>query len=208
MIKRKTFKISLLGESSVGKTSIYQFHEDKTFVDAKEKTIGIVESFKYVKFPGDNEEYKFKIFDTAGQERYRSITNTTIQLADGFLMVFAVDNKKSFERINDWIKFIDEHVDLKEKVLYLVGNKIDIKEREVEKEEGEEFAKKMGIKYRETSAKTGEGTEEVFQEIYKDVYEKNKQNFEKNNNQTIKLDKKRHTKKEINKFLKCFKKYC
>ena len=186
MSKRKTFNISLLGESTVGKTSIYQFHEDKSFIDAKEKTLGVVESFKYVKFPGDEEEYKFKIFDIAGQERYRSITNTTIQLADGFLMVFAVDNRKSFEKVNDWIKFIDEHVDLKEKVLYLVGNKIDIKEREVEKEEGEEFAKKMGIKYRETSAKTGEGTEEVFQEIYKDVYERSKQNnLEKNNNQTI-----------------------
>ena len=94
-------------------------------------------------------EYKFKIFDTAGQERYKSISSTTIQIADGFLMVFAVDNKESYNRIVDWIDFIEEYVNLGGKVLFIIGNKIDVKpdKRLVKKEEAEIFAKNKNAKY-------------------------------------------------------------
>ena len=166
--------------------------------------IGIDISMKKVKFPDDEKEYKFKIFDTAGQERFKSISYSTIQLADGFLMVFAVNNRKSFQKINEWFTNISEHVDLKEKVIFIVGNKIDLV-RQVEKEEGEEFANKMGIKYKETSAKTGEGTEEVFQDIYNDIYERYKKQKHNNNDKRIKLDSKNHNKKN---FFRYFKKVC
>ena len=96
-------------------------------------------------------------------------------------MVFAVNNRKSFQKINEWFTNISEHVDLKEKVIFIVWNKIDLV-RQVQKEEGEEFANKMGIKYKETSAKTGEGTEEVFQDIYNDIYERYKKQKHNNNN--------------------------
>ena len=207
MSKDKTFNISLLGESKVGKTTLFYFHKDKKFQDVL-STIGIVEFFQKKQFPCDDKTYKFKIFDTAGQEKYQSISNTTIQIADGFLMVFAVDDRKSFEKINKWIEYIDDHVDLKEKVLYLVGNKIDLEERDVKREEGEAFAKKMGIKYKETSAVTGIGTDEVFQEIYQDIYEKFKQTKNNNNtnDQRIKLDKEKHIQKGKNKFLNFFAK--
>jgi small GTP-binding protein len=197
------FNISLLGESEVGKTSILKYYEDKIFENVI-STIGIDISMKKVKFPDDEKEYKFKIFDTAGQERFKSISYSTIQLADGFLMVFAVNNRKSFQKINEWFTNISEHVDLKEKVIFIVGNKIDLV-RQVQKEEGEEFANKMGIKYKETSAKTGEGTEEVFQDIYNDIYERYKKQKHNNNDKRIKLDSKNHKK---NNFFRYFKKVC
>ena len=197
------FNISLLGESEVGKTSILKYYEDKIFENVI-STIGIDISMKKVKFPDDEKEYKFKIFDTAGQERFKSISYSTIQLADGFLMVFAVNNRKSFQKINEWFTNISEHVDLKEKVIFIVGNKIDLV-RQVQKEEGEEFANKMGIKYKETSAKTGEGTEEVFQDIYNDIYERYKKQKHNNNDKRIKLDSKNHNK---NNFFRYFKKVC
>ena len=120
-------------------------------------------------------------------------------------MVFAVDNRESFKKINEWFTNISDHIDFKEKVIIIVGNKIDLEKRQVEKEEGEEFANKMGIKYKETSAKTGEGTEEVFQDIYNDIYESYKKQKHNNNDKRIKLDRKKHKKNKISNF---FKKVC
>ena len=145
-------------------------------------TTGIVSFMKQKQF--DNKEYKFKIFDTAGQERYKSLSNTTIQIADGFLMVFAVDNKNSFNKIVDWINFIEDNVNLEEKVLYLIGNKIDVKTevRQVTKEEAEEFANSKNAKYFETSALKNEGINEAFEEIFKDIYQMHKQINNRNSN--------------------------
>ena len=90
----------------------------------------------------------------------------------------------SLEHINHWIELIIEiGIDLKEKVVILVGNKIDTNKRAIKKEEIEEFAKKIWIKYRETSANTGEGIDEVILEMYNDIYEK----FY-DNNENIKLN--------------------
>ena len=182
MKKNTGFKISLLGESTVGKTSIVNAYSKNQFSYNTVQTTGIVSFMKKKQF--DNKEYKFKIFDTAGQERYKSLSNTTIQIADGFFMVFAVDNRDSFIKIIDWIKFIDDHTNLDEKVLYLIGNKIDVEleERMVKKEEAEEFAKSKNAKYFETSALKNEGIKEAFEEIFKDIYEMYKQGKTRNSN--------------------------
>ncbi len=207
MSKQSAFNISLLGESTVGKTCIFNVYEEKKDfkIESVVATIGVDTNIKKVKFPGDDKEYKFRIFDTAGQERYKSFSNTTLQIADGLLMVFAVDNRESFEKINEWFANISEHIDLKEKIIFIVGNKIDLEERQVKKEEGEELAKNLGFKYRETSAKTGEGTKEVFQEIFKDIYEGYKKQNHNNNEERFKFNRKKHSK---NKFSKFFKKIC
>ena len=96
-------------------------------------------------------EYKFKIFDTNGQERYNSITDTTIKIADGFLLVFSVDKKLSFQKIQHWIEVIENSVDLRKKAAILVGNKIDMPNREVTNEEAVTFAKERNMEYIETS---------------------------------------------------------
>ena len=176
------FKISILGESTVGKTSIVNTYSKNQFSYNTVLTTGIVSFMKKKQF--DNKEYNFKIFDTAGQERYRSLSNTTIQIADGFFMVFAVDNKNSFNKIVDWINFIEDNVNLEEKVLYLIGNKIDVKTevRQVTKEEAEDFANSKNSKYFETSALKNEGINEAFEEIFKDIYQMHKQINNKNSN--------------------------
>ena len=139
----------------------------------------------------DNLEYKFKIFDTPGQERFKSFSNSTIQIADGYFIVFSVDNKRSFIEAIDWIEYIDDHVNLEEKALYLVGNKIDI-ERQVTKEEVEVeiISKRKNIKYFETSEDSKTGINEAFEEMFKDVYEMNKINKKKERNFNFELDKK------------------
>ena len=182
MKKTTGFKISILGESTVGKTSIVNAYSKNQFSYNTVLTTGIVSFMKQKQF--DNKEYKFKIFDTAGQERYKSLSNTTIQIADGFLMVFAVDNKNSFNKIVDWINFIEDNVNLEEKVLYLIGNKIDVKTevRQVTKEEAEEFANSKNAKYFETSALKNEGINEAFEEIFKDIYQMHKLINNRNSN--------------------------
>ena len=199
-IARTKFNVSILGERTVGKTSMCSVFLGNKFSENTLDTIGIESTLTSAKF--DGKEYKFKIFDTAGQERYRSIANTTINLADGFLLVFGVDNNKTFETLGQWIKSIEEKCDIKKKVLFLVGNKIDIENREITKEDALSFAKTNNIKYFETSAKTGDGIKEIFNLLFEEVYKKSKEienlekaeneqnNSNKNKNPTITLDKK------------------
>ena len=169
-IKRTKFNICLLGESQVGKTCMTSVFIGQPFDEHSLTTLGLENVLSKTRI--DGEEYTFKIFDTAGQERYKSIAQSTIQLSDGFLIVFDVSMKSTFERVIDWINFIDDRVNINEKVLILVGNKIDKEEREVSDEVALNFAKEKKMKYFETSAKTGVGIKEVFNALYQDVYKK------------------------------------
>ena len=169
-IKRKKFNVSILGETQVGKTNMVCVLKGQGFQPQILSTIGIDNFVDKAVF--DNTEYTFKIFDTAGQERYQKVVaDSTIKIADGFLMVFSVDRAETLQKINYWLNFIDQHTNLKEKVLLLVGNKIDLQNREVSNEEGFNFAKERKMKYFETSAKTGFGIKEAFQQLYKDIYD-------------------------------------
>ena len=172
-IKRTKFNVSILGEGKVGKTSICSVFLGNEFKELTLQTVGLENVLVPVKFEGKN--YKFKIFDTAGQERYRSIEKNTITLADGFLLVFAVDDKKTFQLLGEWIRSIEDKCDIKKKVLILIGNKIDKENREVTKEEALSFAKANKIKYFETSAKNGTGIKEIFNLIFEEIYKKYKE---------------------------------
>ena len=184
----------MLGDKNVGKTSIVTAYTQNEFSLTTLSTIGIDTSITKKIF--DNVEYTFKIFDTVGQEKFNSISTTTIQMAVGFFMVFAVNNRESYERLVNWINYIEDYVNLEEKVLFIIGNKTDVKpeERKVTKEEAEEIAKSKNAKYFETSALTRKGINEAFEEMFKDVYEMSKQN--KNRNSNIVLDKKNVSKKK------------
>mgnify|MGYP003571493436 CR=1 FL=1 len=167
-IKRTKFNICLLGESQVGKTCMTSVFIGQPFDEHSLTTLGLENVVNKTKI--DGQEYTFKIFDTAGQERYKSIAQSTIQISDGFLIVFDVNLKSTFDRVIDWINFIDDRVNMGEKVLILVGNKIDKEERQVSSEEATNFAKNNNMKYFETSAKTGTGIKEAFNALYQDVY--------------------------------------
>ena len=170
-IKRKKFNVSLLGESEVGKTCLVQVLTGIGFNEKNLSTIGMDTFLDKAEFDGN--EYKFKIFDTNGQERYNSITDTTVKIADGFLLVFSVDKKQSFEKIQHWIDIIDNVVDIRTKAFILVGNKIDKQNREVTNLEAMNFAKERKMEYFETSAKTGFQVKEVFDKIYEGIYKLN-----------------------------------
>ena len=205
-IKRLKFNVSILGETKVGKTNMASVLTGQGFKSEILSTIGIDNFADKAVF--DNTEYTFKIFDTAGQERYQKVVaDSTIKIADGFLMVFSVDKAETLKKINYWLNFIDEHTNLKEKALLLVGNKIDLPNREVTNEEGFNFAKERNMKYFETSAKTGFGIREAFHQLYKDIYDlhtilDNKNEGDKNQTENIVI-KKEDIKEDKNKNKKC-----
>ena len=196
MIKRTKFNISMLGESRVGKTSMINSLKGLEFDPNQIATIGVDDFIDEAKF--ENKEYKFKIFDTAGQERYKCISTNTIQIADGFLLVFSVTDKKSFELLDHWIKNINDLVDIKSKILILAGNKADIDddEREVSREEAENYANQNNILYFETSAKSGLNIKEVFNKLYEDIFNLNKKLTDRKNIEITKEDKNKNKKKK------------
>ena len=211
-IQRMKFNVSLLGESHVGKTCIASVFTGQPFDLNVLSTIGLENYLATEKY--DGKEYKFKIFDTAGQEKYRSIALNTIKLSDGFLLVFAVDDRNSFQTLEEWIKSIEDKCDMSKKVLMLVGNKIDIEKREVKNEEAVSFAKSKNIEYYETSAKTGFGIKETFHKIFESVYKKykeieklekleNEQNNQIKNEPNVTLEKINEKKSEKKKEKKC-----
>ena len=196
MIKRTKFNISMLGESRVGKTSMINSLKGLEFDPNQIATIGVDDFIDEAKF--ENKEYKFKIFDTAGQERYKCISTNTIQIADGFLLVFSVTDKKSFELLDHWIKNINDLVDIKSKILILAGNKADIDddEREVSREEAENYANQNNILYFETSAKSGLNIKEVFNKLYEDIFNLNKKLTDRKNIEITKEDKNKNKNKK------------
>ena len=196
MIKRTKFNISMLGESRVGKTSMINSLKGFEFDPNQIATIGVDDFIDEAKF--ENKEYKFKIFDTAGQERYKCISTNTIQIADGFLLVFSVTDKKSFELLDHWIKNINDLVDIKSKILILAGNKADIDddEREVSREEAENYANQNNILYFETSAKSGLNIKEVFNKLYEDIFNLNKKLTDRKNIEITKEDKNKNKNKK------------
>ena len=191
-IKRTKFNIMLLGESRVGKTSMIAYLTSGTYQEVGLLTAGIDCHMVETQFEG--KKYKFKIFDTAGQERYKSISKSSIRLADGFLLVFSVDNKESFEKINEWITNIQDETNVTQKIVFLVGNKCDMTDKRIiSTDEGKDFANKNKLRFFETSAKTGLGIKEVFNELYQEIYNLNKQST----NENIDLDKKNDQKKRL-----------
>ena len=194
-VKRTKFNIILLGESRVGKTCLVTSLTKGAFMDTGLLTAGI--DFHIVEKEFEGKKYKFKIFDTAGQERYKSISKSSIKLADGILLIFAVNNKNSFEKINSWIDSIKDEVNEFQKSIILCGNKIDVENREISYKEGLEFAETHRFKYFETSAKTLKGVQEVFEEMYKDIYDANKK-MENTNIEITKSNNESKKKKSIN----------
>ena len=171
-IKKTKFNIFILGDTQVGKTSMLEAFRDNTFNPDEFPTIGIETSICNIDFEGI--EYKIKLFDTSGREKYKNVIIPKLRLADGFIFVFSIDNKDSLKQIDSLIHIIDETVKLK-KLKILVGNKIDIKTREIKNEEAVNFAKERKMKYFETSAKTGFNIKGFFNQVIFELYDANKQ---------------------------------
>ena len=164
------YKILILGDTSVGKTCFLTRYADNTFQETHMSTIGIDYKLKNVQME-NGKVAKLQIWDTAGQDRFRSITKNYYKGANGIVVIFSVVDKLSFINIKSWINQIKAEVDDKVTII-IVGNKIDDEEnREVTTEEGEELARSFDLNFFECSAKTGENINETFNELVKKMVE-------------------------------------
>ena len=155
-------KLLILGDSSVGKTCILLKYVDNKFEESNIATVGVDYMDKMIEYKNFN--IKLQIWDTSGEERYRSITKNFYRNADGLFVVFDLTRKVTYERIKDWINEAEEYNKGIKKIL--IGNKLDLEnKREVKKDSAENFAKKNNLKYIETSAKDGTNIKESFDEI-------------------------------------------
>lgn len=165
------FQLLIIGESTVGKTSLlFRYAEDK-YSSQYLATVGIDFFTKDEIINGKT--IRVKIWDTAGQERYKSLTTSFYRNAHGIILVYDVSNPESFEKLKYWIQSISMYLGEKSSVkMILIGNKIDTN-REVRREDGENFAKQHNIPYFETSAKQGIGIQEFMHHMIGELIKEN-----------------------------------
>ncbi len=179
-IARKVITLGTLGDTEVGKTQLSEVYTENKFNIEHISTIGYNCLTKDIKIKIDNKEkeIKIKIWDTTGQERFRSISTQYVKNCIGIFLVYAVNKKESFENILKWMEEIEGKKCNDIVPIVLIGNKIDLKnEREVSYEEGENFAKQYNLKFFECSAKEGINVNEAFKCIIDDVVELYKDEF-------------------------------
>ncbi|KAJ1529143.1 hypothetical protein ONE63_005952 [Megalurothrips usitatus] len=164
------FKLLLIGDSGVGKTSILFRFSDDAFTSTFISTIGIDFKIKTVELRG--KKIKLQIWDTAGQERFHTITTSYYRGAMGIMLVYDVTDERSFENIVKWLRNIDEHAneDVEKMIL---GNKCDIdSKRAVNKDRGEAIAREYGVPFLETSAKANTNIDKAFNDLATAILDK------------------------------------
>ena len=194
-IKRKVIRLSIIGDSKTGKTSIINRYLGQEFSIDMISNIGI-DKQEVIKKMKDGNEMKIIIWDTAGQERFHSISSGTIKNSQGIIVCFALNDRSSFDNVLTWLQDVRE---ISSKIpIVLFGNKCDlIEERKVTNEEAKEFADNNEIIYFETSAKDNINIKEGFEKISEDAYskalaeEEAKIELLKKNNNNNKKNKKR-----------------
>lgn len=161
-------KIILIGEQAVGKSSLLMRYCDNNFALNMIGTAGVDFRKKLVKV--DDKEIKLTIFDTAGQQRFRSITKHFYQGAKGIILVYDASDKATFDKLKDWIKTIKDNADDGVETI-LVANKIDL-ERQVSIEDGKNFSNEVKIPVVETSAKSGLNVDRLYETLMRNIVKK------------------------------------
>ena len=131
------FRVCLIGNICVGKTSLLSRYSDNYFKQIYSATIGV--DFRVITLKYKDIVAKVHVWDTAGQERFKSISINYYRSSNGFIYVYDITNKESFQNLDSWIHLTNENCNTNV-INFLVGNKSDLENREVSKEEGEEFA--------------------------------------------------------------------
>ena len=200
------FKIILIGDMSVGKTSLvnrfmgFEFSENYTCTisaDFKIKSLSID--------PSTGAE--LTVWDTCGQEKYRSITRQYFKDVHGIVLVYDVHNDNSFNGLSSWLDEIKNNCN-KDVSIVLVGNKIDLDDRKILKEQGNDFASKNGMMYVETSSKEGININSPFEKLAIEIIKKIKENQDNGSNETVeqqlkKLNERREIERQREKEVKC-----
>jgi Ras-related protein Rab-1A len=159
------FKLVLVGEVGVGKSSLVLRYTDNTFLNDDVGTIGADFKVKFINV--DKKKIKLQIWDTAGQEKFRVMTSSYFGGANAVIIVFDLTDQKSLDAVEKWIKEAQSFADKSKPLQFLiVGNKKDLeKERTVDKDAPRKIAEKYNALYCETSAKVGTKVDEAFQMI-------------------------------------------
>ncbi|CAF3872289.1 unnamed protein product [Rotaria magnacalcarata] len=164
------FKLLIIGNSSVGKTSFLFRYADDSFTSAFVSTVGI--DFKVKTVFRHDKRVKLQIWDTAGQERYRTITTAYYRGAMGFILMYDITNEESFNAVQDWCTQIKMYSWDNAQVV-LVGNKCDLEQdRAVTEERGKRLADQLGLEFFETSAKENINVKSVFERLVDIILEK------------------------------------
>jgi Ras-related protein Rab-1A len=158
------FKILLIGDSAVGKSSLLLKFAEDIFETTYISTIGV--DFKIRQISVDGKQCKLQLWDTAGQERFRTITSSYYRGAHGIIVVYDVTDRESFENVQQWLKEIRRYANERVSIV-LVGNKCDLESKRcVTYKEGKDYADLLGnTHFFETSAKTGTGVEQSFVDL-------------------------------------------
>lgn len=163
------FKLLIIGDSGVGKSSLLLRYVSDSFESKLAATIGVDFKVKLITVP-DGTVVKLSIWDTAGQERFRTLTPSVYRGSHGAIFVFSVANRDTFDQLDSWLEELKTYADQPNIVKLLVGNKIDCEPREVSREEGQRFARLYNMPYAEASAKTSEGVNLLFMEVVTRIY--------------------------------------
>ena len=164
------FKILLLGDSEVGKSCFLMRYSENVFIENYITTIGLDYKLKTVKLDS-GKSIKVQLWDTAGQDKYRTIAKNYYKGSHGILLLYDITKQSSFDNIREWVRDIKEEVNEKA-ILFLIGNKIDMEDqRKIPKEKGVELAEEFKIPFFEASAKSGENVDEVFKALYNKICE-------------------------------------
>ena len=184
-----TCSILLLGDSCVGKTSLISRYANGVFKDEYIATVGL--DFVSKQEIINDKNINVKLWDTAGQERYKALTPSYLRGADGVVLVFDVTNSETFDNLKFWLDSLKNNLGENNSFLPVVinGNKIDIDDRDISKDDANKFAQENNYKYFETSAKSGVGVDELFREIVNQILEnKEKTDEVKEERKSIKIN--------------------
>jgi Ras-related protein Rab-1A len=173
------FRICIIGDASVGKTSLLTRYCDNVFKESYTNTIGV--DFRVVSLKYKDLLAKIHVWDTAGQERFKSISINYFRSTHGFIFVYDITNKQSFNNLSTWLELAFTN-NRNTEVNFLVGNKCDlVNNRAVSQEEAKDLADLHKMNYLETSALANENVNQLFEFFgYKliDYYSKNKKAYE------------------------------
>lgn len=162
-----TPEIILVGDVGCGKTCILTRLVDGFFREDYISTIGI--DFRIKLYEIEGKKVKLQVWDTAGQERFRSITASYYRGSNAVVIIYDVTDHDSYENVRNWVDEVKAHTN-PDTLLFLVGNKTDSDaERRVSNEDGERLADDLSIQFKEVSAKTNCGIDELFCQITNDL---------------------------------------
>jgi len=167
---KNLFKYIIVGDTAVGKSCLLLQFTDKRFQPVHDLTIGVEFGSRTVTINGH--PIKLQIWDTAGQEKFRSITRSYYRGAAGALLVYDITRRETFSHLTIWLEDCRKYSS-SDITIILIGNKCDLEtQRQVSQEEAQAFATKHGLVFLETSAKTAHNVDQAFINSAKTIYDK------------------------------------